>query len=450
MGDSYDLIVIGSGNAGQYAAVRAAKAGWRVAVADERPFGGTCPLRGCDPKKIIAEAADWMDRTARMRGTGIEAPSARIDWPALIRRRRSFSDPIPGNTEEKLRGLGIETFRERAEFTGENALRIGGRDARAKRVFIAAGAVPAPLEFPGADLLTGGEAFMLTEALPSSIAFAGGGYISFEFAHAAARAGAGATIFHLDGRPLNRFDPDLVRELIKALGETGVETRLRERVAEIRRRNGLLEIVTERGGARNIHQAGMAVHGAGRTANLGGLNLAAGGVKHGDNGVYVNKYLQSISNPNVYAAGDAAATKGPKLTPVAIHEARVAVNNLLGGNRDEPYYGGVPSVLFTSPRLAAAGMLEEEAREAGLDIEVRHEDLSGKFFARSTNSRPMVKAIFDKRNDLLIGAHALDPAADEAVNLFALAIRNRIPAAGLRDMVWAYPTRAAALVSAVL
>src|SRR6266853_6637961 len=124
MAKKYDLAVIGSGTAAQVASHRIASAGWKVAVIDSRPFGGTCALRGCDPKKALVGAAEAIDRNRRMKGRGIDG-SARIDWPVLMKFKRSFTEPVPRNRERGFEQAGIAAFHGRARFAGSTAVRVG-------------------------------------------------------------------------------------------------------------------------------------------------------------------------------------------------------------------------------------------------------------------------------------------------------------------------------------
>src|SRR5262249_54351034 len=150
-----------------------------------------------------------------MAGKGVRAPNLSIDWPELMRFKRSETDPAPQVFTEGYARQGIETFRGRAQFVGPTAVAIDGDQLIGRHVLIAAGARPAPLPFPGAEHLVASEGFLELEALPRRIAFVGGGYISFEFAHVAVRAGAEVTIIHRGARPLEGFDPDLVDLLVK-------------------------------------------------------------------------------------------------------------------------------------------------------------------------------------------------------------------------------------------
>jgi len=161
--------------------------------------------------------------------------------------------------------------------------------------------------------------------------------------------------------------------------------------------------------------------------------------------VNVNEWLQSASNPRVYAAGDAAASPGAlPLTPVAAHQGAIVSSNLLHGNNKRPDYRGVSSVVFTTPALAAVGPTEEQARREGIRVRVKCEDTSGWQVNRRLNEKAaMYKTIADERTGRIVGAHVLDPQAEEVINIFALAIRNNLSVSDLSHMIFAYPTAAA-------
>src|SRR5215471_10460803 len=210
-----DLLVIGTGSAASAAAFRCRAAGWRVAVIDSRPFGGTCALRGCHPKKMLVSAAEVIDATARMAGKGVRTHSVAIDWQELQRFKRSETGPAPQFFEQNFASAGVEGFHGRARFVGPTAVAVGNDILEGQHVLVATGAVPAALPFPGAQHLTLSEQFLELEALPPRLLFVGGGYISFECAHVAVRAGAQVTILHRGARPLQGFDPDLVALLVQ-------------------------------------------------------------------------------------------------------------------------------------------------------------------------------------------------------------------------------------------
>jgi len=205
----YDVVVIGTGSAATTVAMRCRKAGKHVAVVDSRPFGGTCALRGCDPKKVLVGAAEVIDWDGRMKEHGIHAKEVQIEWRRLMDFKRSLIKDVPRNREDEFLKAGIEAFHGRAHFVGPTALQVGNDALDAANVVIAAGSRPGDLNIPGAEHVVTSEQFLELERLPQRIVFIGGGYISFEFAHIAARAGVRATILHRGLRPLDRFDPDL-------------------------------------------------------------------------------------------------------------------------------------------------------------------------------------------------------------------------------------------------
>ncbi|MGH9159242.1 MAG: dihydrolipoyl dehydrogenase family protein, partial [Vicinamibacteraceae bacterium] len=375
-----DLIVLGTGTAASTVAMRCRSAGWSVAIVDSRPYGGTCVLRGCDPKKVLvgsAEALDWVDR---LKGKGVRAEARRIDWPELMRFKRSFTESVPPQREKGFKDAGIDTFHGRARFVGPTRVRVGDTTLNGRYVVIATGAAPVDLRVPGGDLLTTSEQFLDLDQLPARILFVGGGYISFELAHIAARVGARVAILHRGRRPLALFDPDLVDLLVARTRGLGIDVRLETEVTAIERAETGFAVHTRRAGREERLDTDLVVHGAGRVPEIDDLALDDAGVEHDRGGVKVNRYLQSVSNAQVYAAGDAASS-GPPLTPVAGYDGRIVAENLLEGNHRATDYSVVPSVVFTVPPLAAIGLREAEAREQGLEVVTKYQQTSGWYSA---------------------------------------------------------------------
>ena len=207
--------------AGISAANKCAAEGWRVAIVDALPYGGTCALRGCDPKKILRRGAEIIDSARLMRGKGIDDEGLSINWADLMKHKHGFTDPVPQNMEDGLTGNGVETLHGQATFTDTNRIEIDGTAYDAGHFLIATGARPRPLDFPGHEHLIDSTDFLDLEALPSRILFVGGGFISFEFAHIAARAGSSPVIIDRGPRPLKGFDPDLVELLITRGADAG-------------------------------------------------------------------------------------------------------------------------------------------------------------------------------------------------------------------------------------
>jgi glutathione reductase (NADPH) len=440
---NFDLIVIGTGSAGSTVAHKCRKAGWDVAIIDSRPFGGTCALRGCDPKKVFVGAAELIDWFRRMDGKGVSSKMAEIDWQALMRFKRTFTEPVPQNREKGFAKAGIAAFHGRTSFLDKTTLKVDDDILTGRFVHIAAGAKPATLSIPGEEHLTTSTQFLEMEQLPKRIAFVGGGYIAFEFAHIAARASAEVQIHHRGTRPLEGFDPDLVDRLVQATRDLGVELRLNTSVESIEKDGDRFVVNASMEKSKQSFEADLVVHSAGRVPDIDDMNLEKAGVERSNEGVLVNEYLQSVSNPAVYAAGDAAASGGLPLTPVASMERHVVASNLLKGNHRQPNQIGVPTVVFTLPPLSSVGLREEEARKQGLKFTVKHEDTSGWYSSRRVGMKYSgFKTLVEEDSGRILGAHLLGPHAEEVINIFALAIRSGLKAEDLKTMIYAYPTSA--------
>lgn len=437
MAKNYDLVVLGSGGAGYRVAMRCREAGWKVAlVEDYQIWGGTCDNRGCIPKKVLVAAAEAADLGARLQGLGIVTRPAEMDWAALMKFKSTFTQPITDETKEPLQKAGVELYEGEPRFVSEDTVEVNGERLTAKHFQIAVGAKPAKLRFPGAEHLITSEDFLNLESLPARMIFVGGGYVSFELAHVVARFGVKATILHGDDQPLPVFDPDLVRMLLAASKAAGIEVVLGSRVESAKKRGE--SVVVQAGG--HEYEAEVAVHGAGRPPAIESLNLDAANVKFERRGVTVNEHLQSVSNPRVYAGGDAAAS-GPPLSPVARLHGTIVADNLLGRPTKQPDYRSTPSAMFTEPPLAKVGLLESEAREQGLDVAVKLSDMPGWFDAKRTNLKhTMAKTLVDKATNRIVGAHILGNRADDLINMFALAMEAGLTVEQFQAPIYAFPT----------
>jgi glutathione reductase (NADPH) len=470
-GNTFDLIVIGTGTAASTVAHQCRSTGWSVAIIDSLPFGGTCALRGCEPKKVLVEAAKIIDSNQRHENKGIRGSGGiSIKWSDLIRFKRTFTESFPKHREDGYIKAGIVSFHGHAQFIGPNAVKVATDDKNnsilnGKYILIATGAKPMNLNVPGSENVITSDQFLEfgSDHLPDRIVFVGGGYISFEFAHIAARAGSKkVTILHRGKQPLEHFDPDLVNQLVQRSQDIGIDVRVRREVKRIDKSSSPSDdsklIVHSSDDLSNAAdgnklstttvEADMVVHGAGREPNVEGLNLKAAGIEYTTRGIKVNEYLQSVSNPAVYAAGDAAANMGLPLTPVASYDGAVVANNLLKGNTLKSNYTGLPSVVFTIPALASVGIQEKEAKEQGLRFKTKRENTSGWYSSRRVGETCSgFKVLVEEGSDRILGAHILGPHAEEVINIFSIAIRLGLTTKDLNDpILYAYPTNSSDVV----
>jgi glutathione reductase (NADPH) len=388
---------------------------------------------------VLIAGAEAVDLAGRMRSRGATGEVG-ISWPDLIAFKRTFTDPVPQQLEHRFVERGIDAFHGKARFTGRDALEIEGQTLHTRHVVIATGARPVPLTFPGAEHVITSDQFLELDELPPSIVMVGGGYIAAEFSHIAARAGARVTVLQRAERMLTRFEPELVGWLMDKFAEIGVEVLTGTAVERIERMGSGFHVRARAGSQETTTEADLVVHAAGRAPDLDALNLSAAGVAVENCRLVLNEFLQSVRNPAVYAAGDAAA-KGPPLTPVSSHDGKVVAANLLEGNRHRPDYRGVPSVAFTLPPIAAVGLGEAEARAAGLTFRVNSQKVPDWYTARRVAETVYgFKTLVEEGSGHLLGAHLVGPHADEVINIFGLAIRHGLTAEDLKQTIFAYPT----------
>lgn len=434
----YDIVVLGTGGAGYQVAMKAKEAGKHVAVVNDGLFGGTCSVRGCIPKKVLAGSAEIADINRRLHDLHIIKDQPKMDWQQLISFKRTFTDPVPGSTEQALKDAGIEVYVGSPQFTGDLTIEVADETFSADMVHIAVGAKPAKLPLDGFDHMITSDQFLELDELPKNIIFVGGGYISFEFAHVAARFDANVTVLHGDESPIAMFDSDMVQELLKASEEIGIDVKLNQQVSRIEKTEESFVVHTSDGSTFN---ADLVVHGAGRPPAIAELNLEAANIEYDPRrGVLVNEYLQSVSNPNVYAAGDAAAA-GPPLSPVAGVQGSIVARNILGEKVTQPSYLSTPSVLFTTPVVAGVGHNEKSAQEAGLQFDVKDTDTSSWFDAKRLGQKySKSKVLVEKDTQKILGAHLIGNHAEDLINIFSLAVELGLTTEDLKKPILAFPT----------
>jgi len=434
----YDIIVLGTGGAGQRVAMRAIEAGKSVAVINDGLFGGTCSVRGCIPKKVLTGTAEIADINRRLNELNIVQEVPHMSWKNLIKFKRSFTDSVPGSTVKALKDAGIDIYTGSPHFSGDLIVEINEETLSADKVHIAVGAKPAKLPIDGSEYMITSDDFLELDELPERIVFVGGGYVSFEFAHVAARFDAEVTILHSDNRPIAMFDKDMVDELLSASKEIGIAVELNKQVLGITKNNDSFIITTNDG---QSYEADLVVNGAGRPPAIDELNLKAANIDYDPKrGVLVNEFLQSVSNPNVYAAGDAAAA-GPPLSPVAGVQGGIVAQNILGAKETQPSYLSTPSVLFTTPIVASVGHNETSAKEAGISFDVVNNDTSTWFDAKRLGQvHSKSKVLIEKDSRKIIGAHLIGSHAEDLINIFSLAVELGLTTEDLKKPIMAFPT----------
>ena len=440
MTNHFDVIVLGTGNAGMGAAGVARAAGLEVAMIESREVGGTCALRGCVPKKVLVAAAQVLDQIARAGMHHIEIGSPKLDWAKLIEREQGFVEGVPDEFKGSLENRGITLIEGRARFTGRHEVTVGETIYSADKIVIATGSIPRDLPIKGWEHAITSDDILLGPELPESLVFIGGGVIALEFSHVFARAGTKVTILEAMPSLLPRLDPDAVAALRKETERLGIEILTDVKVSEIKHDDGRFAVLFEKDGKALERHAAVVANGTGRVADVAGLDLDAARIAHQSGRIEVNAYLRSTSNPAIYVAGDALWSTA-QLSPVATYEGRIVGENIVNGDSVVPDYSHVPSAVYTVPAMASVGMGEEEASEKGLKFKAKINHMTSWRSARTyAETVAFSKVLVEEESDRILGAHMVGHGAEEVIHLLSFAIKHGVTATELAGGVYGYPT----------
>ena len=444
----YDIIVIGGGNAGFGVSQIAHPAGKSIAFVESAEFGGTCPNRGCTPKKVLVAAAHAMHEIDIAKHHGIEVGTPKLHWEKLIDRKNDMIDFIPGAMEDTAKSRGT-VYKGQAKFVGSNTVDVNGELLEADNIVVATGSITRPLSIPGAEHLITSDDVLSERELPDEVVFIGGGVIAMEFSHVYARAGAKVTVLEMMPQLLPRLDSDAVAQLRAESERIGIDIKTSVEVERVEVDGDRLQVHYVHEGQALSVSADRVVNGTGRIANVAELDLDAANVSHDGIRIEVDEYLRSTSNPSVWVAGD-ALVHSAQLSPIATHEGRVVGHNIVNGAEKTPDYAVVPSAVYTVPALASVGSTEEEAIKAGREVEVKTSDMSGWFSSRFyAETAAWVKVVIDKQTRHVLGANMFGHHGEELIHLFSLAIRHGITVDELGGEMFAFPTFSADMGSMV-
>ncbi len=440
MADNYDLIVLGSGNAGMGVAGVAREAGQSVVMIESWDVGGTCPIRGCVPKKVLVAAAQVLHQIDLAKEHFISVGPPKVDWAKLIEREQGFVEGVPDMFASSLENRGIKLVKGEAKFTGANEVAVDGRTLTGKKIVIATGSKPRKLPIPGFEHTITSDEILIDRTAPDSITFIGGGVIALEFGHVYARAGIKVTILEVLPQLLPRFEPDLVAELVKETRRIGIDVVTGVTVEKIAKNGKGLTVHYQHDGKAETVTSDVVANGAGRVAHVEGLDLEAAGIDHDGPAIKVDEYLRSTSNADVFVAGD-ALVGAAQLSPIASYEGRLVGHNISNNDMKKADYTGMPACVFTVPAIGIVGPTEQEAKAKGLKFEAKVNDMatwrSAKSYAETVS---WAKVLVEEGSGKILAAHMIGHGAEELIHLFAMAINHGIPASELAGGVYAYPT----------
>ena len=438
----YDLFVIGGGSAGVRCARIAAGHGARVAIAEERFWGGTCVNVGCVPKKLLVQAGEYGGFADDAAGFGWTIKKGPHDWAKLLAAKDREITRLNGIYRRLLNNAGATIFDARAVFVDPHTLDVGGQRVTAERIVIATGGNPTRLDIPGADLgIISDDAFYLP-TMPKRVAILGSGYIAVEFAGIFAALGAEVDLVYRQPLPLRGFDVDVREASAEALLAQGI--RLNSDVTPARIvANGVGRLLELSDG--KVIETDLVFFATGRTPATANLGLDQAGVAtNKDGAVLVDDQLRT-AQPHIYAMGD--VTNRMNLTPVATAEGHALADTLFGNRPRHISLENVPTAVFTTPPIATVGLTEEQAAARGpVDVYVekftpmRH-TISGR--ARKT----LMKLVVDQASQKVLGAHMIGEDAAEIMQGLAIAIVCGATKADFDRTIGIHPTAAEEFVT---
>ncbi len=416
----FDLFVIGAGSGGVRAARMAAGFGARVAIAEDRDFGGTCVNAGCIPKKLFTYAARVPEDHAVARGYGWEGAAPAFDWPTLVANKDREIARLNGVYQRVLDQAGCTILRGRAaRLTGPHAVAVGERTITAHHILIATGGWPWVPDFPGREhVFTSNEAFHL-ERLPRRLVIVGGGYIAVEFAGIFHGMGCEVTQIYRGARFLRGFDNEIAAFLAGEMREHGVDLRFDTDLRVIDKRGDVL--VAQLSDGSTLECDGV-MYATGRRPKTADLGLESCGVRTDEAGAVIVDENYRTSIPSVHAVGD--VTNRVNLTPVALAEGMHVARRLFGQPAPAVDYEFIPTAVFSHPPIGTVGLTEEDARKRHDDVAVYTSRFTPlRHTIAPVKAQTLMKLVVDKASDRVVGVHMCGEDAGEIVQGFAVALR---------------------------
>jgi pyruvate/2-oxoglutarate dehydrogenase complex dihydrolipoamide dehydrogenase (E3) component len=449
--ETYDILVIGSGESGKYLAWTTASEGHRTAVVERKLIGGSCPNIACLPSKNIIQSAKVRSFTGRAAEFGVDLESAATNMKGVQARKRAMVDSLIEVHLSRYHASGAELIMGGARFSGERTVDVelndgGRRQLRGERVFLNLGTHATIPDVPGlaaARPMTHIELLDL-DRLPEHLIVIGGGYIGLELAQAARRFGAQVTVIEAGPQPLGNEDADVAAGIVDLFAAEGIALLRRTRVRSVDGESGRAVRLVVEGpdGERTIEGTDLLV-AVGRTPNTAGIGLEQAGVRLTETGyVAVDEHLATTAT-DVWAMGDCAGS--PQFTHVAFDDFQVVHDNLTGGSRST---SGrlIPFCMFTDPELARVGLNETEARRLGLGYRLLSMPMAAVLRTRTLSEpRGFMKMLIAADSDEILGFTVFGAEATELLAAVQTAMVGRLPYTALRSAIYTHPAMAEGL-----
>jgi pyruvate/2-oxoglutarate dehydrogenase complex dihydrolipoamide dehydrogenase (E3) component len=441
---NYDAIIIGSGQGGNPLAYAFADRGLRVALIERKYLGGTCINTGCTPTKTMiasAQVAHYARNAARW---GVNAENVRVDLPAVVARKNAVVQRFRGGIEKRVVDRRtLHLYRNQARFVGPHAIQVGDETIESDKIFIDTGTRPIAPRIAGLEnvhYLTN-ESILELGQIPEHLIILGGGYIGLEFGQTFGRFGSRVTVIHIGDQLLAREDPDIARELQKALEAESIDFRLNSSTTKIENQNGQINVTIQSGQQTNTITGTHLLVATGRRPNTDDFGLERAGIAVDSHGyIKVNGRMET-SVPGVWALGDVKG--GPAFTHISYNDYQILWGNIIEGKNLSIENRYLPYSLFTDPQLGRVGITEKEARASGRKLKIGTYPMA--YVARAIErdeTAGVMKIVIDGQTDRILGAAILGSEGGELVQVLGAMMLADAPYTVLKGAVFIHPTLA--------
>lgn len=445
---AYDLIIMGGGPGGYNAAERAAHAGMKVALFEERALGGVCLNEGCIPTKTLLNSAKLYLGAIHSEAFGVTVTGAKLDHAKVVERKGKVVNTLVSGVAAKMRAAKVEVIPHTAVITGKGAegytVAADGSEYTGRRLLICTGSEaivpPVPWLREGMEsglCLTNREILDLTE-VPAKLAVIGGGVIGLEMASYFAAAGSEVTVIEMLGKIAGPTDADISEILRKNLEKMGIKFILGAKVTAVRGERGRAELEYEKDGKVGVIPTSAILVSTGRRARTKDIGLEAIGVRT-ERGAIVTDASGRTNVPDVYAAGDVNGRL--MLAHTAYREGEAAVNTMLG-RKDTVDYRAIPSVIYTKPEVGTVGETLDSAKAQGIRASEHTITLkySGRYIAETEGGDGIVKIVIDDDHRTILGVHMIGSYASEIIYGAAAYVAEKKRVEDVQKLVFPHPT----------
>lgn len=447
--DEYDMVVIGGGPAGYYAAIKGAQLGGKIAIIEKSEFGGTCLNKGCIPTKTYLKNAEILEglKIAAGRGINLASTNYTIDMDKTVDFKNTVVKTLTSGVQGLLKANKVTIFNGLGQVNPDKTVTIGSQTIKGRSIILATGSKVSRVNIPGIDsklVLTSDDILDLRE-IPKTLTVMGGGVVGVELGLVYASYGTEVTVVEMADRIIPGMDREVSIELQKVLSKKGMKFLTSVGVSEIVESNNQLTIKLNDGSEIVSEKALLSIGRVPQLAGLENLNLEM------DRGrIKVNAY-QETSIPGIYAPGDVNGTK--MLAHAAYRMGEVAAENAINSNHHKANLSFTPAAVYTHPEIAMVGMTEEQAIEkyGKANILVGRNSFTGNGRAIASNeAHGFVKVIADAKYHEILGVHIIGPVAAEMINEAATIMEAELTVDDVAASIHGHPTFSEVMYEAFL